>query len=410
MRPRLLLVGAGHQPVEAAQAAGFEVWLLLKKDTLKLPALARADYTLVLDYENIEETLEVIKPLHLDTPFAAVYSFTEYGLWPAAALAAALDTRGFPIQAVQCTRDKAMMRARLDVTCLSPVRYRLCHNPGEIAEFALEAGWPVILKSVTGAGKRGVHLVESREQCAPVMSMLQAETGEPAFLAEEFVAGPEVSVEFFSANGRHLPITITAKKSDGPRCNEIGHTVPVAMDPDQRQDAYQLTACFLDAIGYDFGLSHTEMRLARDGWRIIESHTRPPGDRIADLIGLVFGIDVYGLLFEFLATGVTPVIPAPAGGAAIRFFIPEPGLVTRIGGLDEARSLPGVVEVALQVAAGDQVAEARGNDSRSGYVITRADSPGAAAEIAEKVIGMVTVETVDTVVTVEETVEQEVLT
>ena len=49
---------------------------------------------------------------------------------------------------------------------------------------------------------------------------------------------------------------------------------------------------FLDAVGLVEGPAHTEIRLARNGPRIIESHNRNGGGRINELVRLTFGFDI----------------------------------------------------------------------------------------------------------------------
>jgi 5-(carboxyamino)imidazole ribonucleotide synthase len=81
-------------------------------------------------------------------------------------------------------QDKAVMRDRLTTAGLPCPRWRLVQGAAEIAGFAADVGWPVVLKAVRGGyDGRGVWRVDTARDAAQVCA---ARPG--PFLAEEHVA------------------------------------------------------------------------------------------------------------------------------------------------------------------------------------------------------------------------------
>jgi biotin carboxylase len=274
---------------------------------------------------------------------ARVLSLSEDGLLPAARVNERHGLGGNSLDCVRLLKDKSAMRRRLAEVGLSPVRNQVVGSAGELAAFAGMLGQPVIVKPLDAGGSAGIHLLEEPDQAAAVWSAVRA-GGRERMLAEEYLDGPEISVEAFSDQGRHTVVALTQKLL-GPRFIEVGHIVPARLDSALRQEVVELTVALLDSVGLTEGPSHTEMKLTSAGPRIVESHNRIGGDNITDLVHAVYGVD-----FERLAVGVPlgllpwpGTVPTARGGAAIRFLTPPPGTVRavhrpRAGGSSE----PGV--------------------------------------------------------------------
>ncbi len=68
-----------------------------------------------------------------------------------------------------------------------------------------------------------------------------------------------------------------------------------------------------------------------------------------------------------------------------RAIIPKPGIVSRITGLEEARKIPGVNEIFINIAPGDRVVKPRSNVEKSGNIIATADNLKDAESIVDRV-------------------------
>jgi len=176
-------------------------------------------------------------------------------------------------------------------------------------------------------------------------------------------------------------LAVTDKETSGPHFNETGHTMPSRLDPAAQQAIRDTTVALLDSLGVRNAICHTEIRHTAGGPRIIETHTRPGGDNIRDLLRLSAGIDIYDTFFGLLAG--KPFTPPAAlrQAAAIRFLTPSGGRVTSVSGVSRALRMSGVEDVDVAVEAGDLAPEPTGNQHRCGHVIAVG---GTAAEAAAR--------------------------
>jgi biotin carboxylase len=143
-------------------------------------------------------------------------------------------------------------------------------------------------------------------------------------LVEEYLTGPEISVDAAVHSGRVLPMFV-ARKEVGypPYFEETGHLVdaadPMLTDPVLRavvQDAHT-------ALGIADGMTHTELKLTPAGPKIIEVNARLGGDHIPYLGWRASGIDP-GLAAAAVACGRPPPVAADRSMiGAIRFFYPD---------------------------------------------------------------------------------------
>jgi biotin carboxylase len=264
-----------------------------------------------------------------------------------------------------------------------------------LRELASEVGLPLVVKPCDGAGSVGVRILRDM---AEVAAWKPSRNG-TRLLAEKYVHGSEYSVEAFSLHGQHLIAAITEKVLAGSAGEnglvEVGHTVPARPEHETEAGLRGFVHDFLDRLGLREGLTHTEVILGPDGPAIVETHTRNGGDHIADLVLLSTGLDLRDLALRARCglIQVLPTVPEPSGGAAIRYFTPPPGVVEEVSGLDAARYLPGVVEIEVDVRAGDRVNVLRSSFDRVGHVIAVGADTGQASLRCLDAMDAVTVRT-----------------
>lgn len=367
---RILLIGASKKLLQSAVKAGVEVLSVQKPEQFKPEFLSHAPRTFLLDYEDLDALLPIAQGLYEAFPFHYVLSMTETGLIPAAAINDHLGLSGNSLQSVRLLKDKAAMRELLNREGISPVAAATGSSQAHIAAFAAEHGWPLIVKPVDGSGSHGIMKIGSSEELQSAWPVI-SELGLNRFIIEEYLDGPEISVEAFSFGGRHTIVGITDKWTL-PNFVEIGHAVPSRIKGVERDQTVEIVSQLLTAAGIKEGPSHTELRLTAKGPRIIESHNRVGGDKIHDLVDLAYGIDMVELACSQPFHPIEPSnVPAkPVQAAAIRFFIPDAGFVTEVTGLEEVRNLDYVAEADVLVKPGDMVSPVRHSLDRVGYAVT----------------------------------------
>lgn len=205
----------------------------------------------------------------------------ESTMLPAALEADALGLALNPPEAVRRLNDKAAMRALLAAHALSPMRSASTDTPTEVPALLRDFGYPAIVKPTRLQGSAGVRLVRTPDELRAWQQELQTFSYDGPVVVEEFLDGPEFSVETLSAAGVHQVVGITAKQvTDGDLFVETGQLFPAPLPAETAADMGELVTALLDAAGHRFGPAHTEIILTADGPRIVESQARLGGDRI----------------------------------------------------------------------------------------------------------------------------------
>lgn len=383
---RIAIVAGTPQLLGAAGEFGVDTVFVHAEGT---PAPAGACHALPVSSVDGPAVFAALAPLHADRPFDRVLSLTETGLLAAADAAERLGVEGNPLRTVELLQDKRRMRELLATHGLSPVRARPVRSAADLAEFCAEVGGPAILKPAAGTASRAVFRVETPQDATTVWSeFARADGTDP--IAEEFLDGPELSVEAFTHKGKHTVVTVTDKLL-GPNFVELGHTVPSTLPPGSQDEIKKLVVSFLDAVGLHEGPSHTEVKLTSRGPRVIESHNRIGGDKIRELVRRACGLDLVRLTVG-CALGLLPPPErvAAAGGAAIRFLAPPRGTVRNISLPQDTEAC--VIDLAVEI--GDVVGELRSSGDRSGYVLAEGVDAVDAARRAERVRDAITIDTV----------------
>ena len=331
-----------------------------------------------------------IGELHVRHAFAGIVPLGEFGLLPAAMAAQRLGLPGPPLRAVMDTRDKRRMRQVLEAAGLGQVRHAACRSVGEAEAFLRKVGGSIIVKPEDGTGSDGVSRVEDPSQLEAAFTLARGARAVGGVLCEEFVEGPEVSVEGVCVGRRFVPVAMTDKLTDD-RFLETGHDQPTGHSRATQQAAFDLAGRILEALGVADAVTHTEFKLTPRGPVLIETHTRMGGDRIHVLTHHTTGVDLADTMVA-LALGERPDIAPYATGraASIRFVVGRAGRIARI---DAAGADGGFVEeVKLAVGPGAVVRGRSSSLDRLGHVLAVAPRCEQAAQAADEARARVAVE------------------
>ncbi|MFI7356133.1 ATP-grasp domain-containing protein [Streptomyces avidinii] len=271
---------------------------------------------------------------------AGVLTWNELLLVATAHLAEALGVKSNPVAVMHNCLDKHATRALLDRHGVPSARSVQVASLLEAALVAERIGYPVVLKPAGQAGSVGVIRVDAVEELPRALAF--ATTGAALHggennevLVEEYLDGPEISVECITQNGSTTAVAVTRKQLGfAPYFEETGHTVDAA-DPLLDQVA-PIAAAAIRALGIDHGVQHVEMRLTATGPRIIEVNGRIGGDLIGHLVRLATGIDLPRAAAD-LACGTTPDLePDRIRAAGITLLHPEAsGILTHRGAAEQ---------------------------------------------------------------------------
>ncbi len=388
---RIVVIGGTPVTLRKVCDAGFEVVWVHGPRECGRDGLDHVAEAFLMDYREPAAVADLLAAVHRLRPVSRVVSMIEDGLESAAAATSALGLPGHGLEVVQALQDKLAFRALLATAGVDTLAARIGHTGADLREFLDEHG-PLVLKPRYGSGSLGVRLVADAGAAAEAGAWA-AEFGLHTFLMEQYLPGPEISVETFSFAGRHVVLAHTAKEKTASFV-EIGHSQPASLDARVAEQVRDLVFAMLDAVGLRDGPAHTEVILTPDGPRLVESHARRGGDRITDLTYQAYGIDTDALTFQWHAGLAEPITAGPARcGAAIRFLTATPGVVESVDGVEQVRSDPDVVDVRVNVAPGDVVAPIAWSYDRSGLLLVRGANAKAAAERARELAAQIVIRT-----------------
>ncbi|MFJ9033656.1 ATP-grasp domain-containing protein [Streptomyces sp. NPDC102274] len=308
---------------------------------------------------------------------AGVMTWTEWYLVPVARLARQLGLPTNTPEAMQGCRNKATARslfARHGVPSAASVSVS---SAEEAAAVAQRIGYPVVVKPGSHAAAVGVMRVDDAAglDAAYAFAAQTAERGveNRQVLVEEYLDGPEISVECVTYQGHTTVVAVTRKTiSPPPYFEQLAHAVDAA-DP-LRSTVAPVAAAALRALGVTDGVSHIEMRLVNNHPRLIEVNGRLAGDMIGHLVHLATGIDLARAAADIACTRAPEHTPTRRQAAAIRLIYPDTsGILTQLH-LDESAQQPWLERIRFQRRPGDEVRLPQdGGDmftARLGFLIT----------------------------------------
>lgn len=339
-------------------AVGFNV------DGVKKEIISTIDTSAVLKAAK-KHNIDGIMTLASDMPMVTV-----------AAVSRELGLVGVSEETARRATNKAFMRDALKEGGVPIPLYFRVKGKGQYLDSInaiRKAGYKCIVKPADNSGSRGVILLSEDVDLdeAYKYSTLYSRSGE--LVVEEFMEGPEVSVETLAVDGKVFVIQITDKLTTGaPYFVEMGHSQPSQLSYACREEICAVAIAANKAIGIKNGPSHTEIKVTRDGPKIVEIGARLGGDCITThLVPLSTGVNMVECSIK-IALGEKPDLQAKCNkGSAIRYIDSKPGTIKAISGLAEAKSVPGVVEVSIVYDVNEKIGDIHNSIDRVGFVIAK---------------------------------------
>ncbi|MFG3362735.1 ATP-grasp domain-containing protein [Streptomyces griseofuscus] len=327
-RPLVLVVSAGDETYRGycleQVAAAYDVVLLTGTE----PAWEKpfiVDHA-VVDLSDPAALLAGGRALVESHDLAGMVTWDEWYLVPTARLARALGLPSPSVEVMRACRNKATARtlfARHGVPSAASMRARTLLEAG-LATMTL--GLPAVIKPAAFAGSIGVIRVDEPEELPAAFAFASAGASrsreDTGVLVEEYLDGPEVSVECVTHRGVTTAVAVTRKHlGPAPYFDETGHTVDAA-DPLLPQVA-PVAAAAVKALGITDGVEHVELRLVDGRPRLIEVNARIGGDMIGHLVRLATGIDLPRAAADIACGRAPDLTPTCSAAAGIRMLYPD---------------------------------------------------------------------------------------
>jgi biotin carboxylase len=363
---RLLVLGAGPAQLgflRAARDAGVET-LVVDRDP-EAPGFAYAARRAIVSTEDepgVERLARAEGVGGLVSPGAD---------WPVGVAARVAERLGLPHPISPATAalatNKQRQRARLAEAGVP--------QPASRVVSGWEEGLPVpcVVKAPDRQGQRGLALVRAAAELRPALeAAIEASRG-GSCLVEEWIDGPEVTVNAFTSGGRFQALTVTDRLTAEPPAFGVAlaHVWPSEHDV---VGATAVAEAAVEALGIREGPSYTQVRLGPEGPRVVEVAARLGGGHDAELCAAALGVDLNGLALAAAlgrdgASNSLLQGPPRVGGACVAFLVAPEGELARVSGVEEALAVEGVLDVLVYRRPGDVVGPLRRGPDRAGAVL-----------------------------------------
>lgn len=346
----------------------------------------------VVGGQDYEGTCAVVEKYGID---AIVTAATDK---PLVMMARIAEKYGFPfysVETAQWSTDKFQMKQRFMEGCVPCAKGRLVKSVEETADMV----YPVIVKPRDNSGSRGVKLCRSKEELEASMSEAFEVSKLDTVLVEEYIEGPEYSIEGLHYNGKAEVIQFTEKKTtEFPYNVELGHKQPANLTEEQKDAIREIVSKIGKALKFENCPSHTELKINERGLFVIETSPRLGGDYITStLVPLSTGINMEDQLLHIaLGVKVDTTIGHFDKASGVCFLSLPCGKVTAIDdAIKEVETWPNVKEFSTSLKVGDEIHPITSSLNRYGQFIIQANNRKEVdkliAEYEQRIKSMITI-------------------
>lgn len=206
----------------------------------------------------------------------------------------------------QICNNKNLMRETLGENFEGNVYYQVINN----VEEKINMKYPFILKPADSQGQRGVKLITNKEEYIENFKVAKKFSRSGLVIAEEFISGPEISVNGYMVNGE-LQFLETSDRETWPEYTGLihKHIVPSINSSENINNKIKeiiKNAC--NKIGIYNGPVYAQMKLEKNTPYIIEITPRLDGCHMWKLLDYATGINILELTFAHLINNDTSIL------------------------------------------------------------------------------------------------------
>lgn len=364
-RPLLLVIATGPQPYREylfdSLAHEYRVHLIHTEPAgWELPYII--DSTVVANFHP-PALLAAARVVAARETVTGVLCWDEARIHAAAVVAQELGLPGGDPKVIERCRDKYLTRVALAESEIPQPDFALVGTIDEALAAADRLGYPVVLKPRAAAASYGVVLAPGVAEVTEHFSFSHDATVPEApqhsspVLVEEYLEGPEISVDSVVSDGVVTAVFVARKQIGFPPFFEETQHLVHGADPLLADTGFRaLIQAVHSALGFRTGWTHSEFKLTAVGPKLIEVNARLGGDLIPYL-----GLRATGLNPALLAAAAATGRPIDVTGpdvvavAGVRFlYAPEDDVVVVDAEFDQA-VLPTAVDRAFTAPAGTRV-------------------------------------------------------
>ena len=381
---KLLVLAAGILQVPVIKKAKeMGIYVVAADGSEHAVGLQLADKPIVVNITSEEEMLRIAREEQVD---GVIHPCSEVSMNVMGRINDELGLSGISREAAIRATNKHLMREAFEAGN-APSPKSILTESAEDAWNHLQNGFDSdgILKPSRNSGSRGIAKVTRdmpKEDFVKAYDVALNESRDKSVLIEQFIEGPEFSIEIIVWDSKVNVLTVTDKKTtEAPHFVELGHSQPSCFSAEDVEKLKAAAVAGVKALGVNNCACHAEAKLMDGEAYLMEIGARLGGDFIStELTHLSTGIDMVAAAIN-CALGIEPCLEPTEEkhGVCIRYFCPKPGKLVNISNT-EVLNDERVYLWEIYHKEGDMIPEVTSSLCRSGHVIvTEKDAPSAIA-------------------------------
>lgn len=384
---KLLVLGASIAQIpfiKEAKKLGCYVGVVDKNETAS--AIDYADVYFKCSLLDVEGVDAIVAEF---CPDGITCGASDVGVMTAAIVCSRHDLPGMSLETALRVKDKSVMIEAFRKHGIDHPKYQTITTEDEL----ITIEFPLITKPVDNSGSRGINIARNREELITAMKDSFRWSLSHTIIVEEYMDGPEVSVEVLIQDGEPYILQVTDKITTGePHFIEIGHSQPSQLPETDLKAIRELAYNATKAIGIQDGCAHAEIKLTSKGPKMVEIAGRLGADFITTVL-VPFSTGINMSEYEILRAIGTPKEFVPRNGyrngVAVRFIEARVGKVESVEVNYQAEAMVGIEEMKFVCKNGKVYVGAENNNDRFGYVIATGKNPQEAIDRCTKAISCV---------------------
>ncbi len=344
---------------------------------------------LTLPYHDVEQGAQVVARYADRFPLDAVVAVDDPGTVLAARASTALELACNPPAAVLGTRDKSMLRARLDAAGVLSPPWRVVSFSEDAAQIAAELEYPLVVKPLGLNGSRGVmrandasSFVRAVERLRRLLATKAAaeECGELAdrYLIEGYIPGTEVALEGLLRDGELHTLALFDKPDplEGPFFEETIYVTPSRLPEERQREVSETAQAAAAALGLREGPLHAELRLNDEGAWPVDVAARTIGGLCARTLRFGAGMSLEEIVLRHAVGAPLETLNREGRAAGVMMMpIVGRGRVREIRGLDQAAAVPLIESIEMEARVGDMLVPLPEGADYPGFIFARGEEP-----------------------------------
>lgn len=395
---KLLVLAAGILQVPVIKKAReMGVYVVAVDGDPNAVGLKLADKHVVANITSEEDMLRIAREDRID---GVIHPCSEVSMAVMGRLNDELGLSGISREMALRATNKHLMREAFEAYGAPSPKSYCFYDAGQAWECFCKdlSGSDCILKPSRNSGSRGIAKISgsiSRDKFIELFKRSKSESRDNSVMLEQFVEGPEFSVEIIVWNGQVNVLTVTDKKTtEAPYFVELGHNQPSVFPNEIVKTIEAAAIAGVKALAVDNCACHAEVKVQNGIAYIMEIGARLGGDFIStELTHLSTGIDMVAASID-CALGIEPNLEPieDKRGVCIRYFCPQPGKLLSISNTNILND-PRVYNWEIYRKIGDMVPDVTSSLCRSGHVIVADKDVKDAIAYAEYLVDNVKMET-----------------